>query len=170
MSKVNIEKIEKAGYKILRNGDILSKDNKVMSPGIIKRGYKSYRLYLHGTKKSLLGHRLVASKYIPNPRNKPQVNHIDSDKLNNDVSNLEWCTARENTQHAIMAGTRNTDVQNKANREAHNKPVLNLITRVIYISAKDASNVLNLNYGTLVSRLNGRARNNTNLVYINEEV
>ena len=49
-------------------------------------------------------HRLVAQTYIPNPMNKPQVNHIDCDKTNNNINNLEWCTNRENVIHAMKNG------------------------------------------------------------------
>jgi len=71
------------------------------------RGYKMVEIRDSSNKpffKSV--HRIVANAFIPNPENKPQVNHIDGNKTNNDVCNLEWCTEAENTAHAIETGLR----------------------------------------------------------------
>ena len=54
-------------------------------------------------------HQLIAQTFIPNPENKPIVNHIDGNTLNNCVSNLEWCTQSENMQHAIRTGLINSE-------------------------------------------------------------
>lgn len=69
-------------------------------------GYMAVQCIINGHKKGFLVHRLVALEYIPNPGNKPYVNHKDGNKLNNHYSNLEWVTAKENSDHAIRTGLR----------------------------------------------------------------
>ena len=64
-------------------------------------GYRSVALYKNGVAKIKPVHRLVANAFILNPNNKPTVNHIDGDKLNNFVTNLEWATPKEQTEHAL---------------------------------------------------------------------
>jgi hypothetical protein len=67
-------------------------------------GYMRACLTINGTKKNYTVHRLVALCFIPNPNNYKEVNHIDGDKLNNHVSNLEWCTCKENIRKAWELG------------------------------------------------------------------
>lgn len=69
-----------------------------------KDGYKILLCRKNGKYKGYKIHRLVALYFINNPRNKPQVNHLDSDKTNNNVLNLEWCTNDENVHHAVSMG------------------------------------------------------------------
>ena len=69
-----------------------------------KNKYKAVWLYKPKGRKECYIHRLVAKAFIPNPENKPCVNHIDGNKDNNRVENLEWCTYKENQHHAIRTG------------------------------------------------------------------
>src|SRR6187401_2825832 len=87
-------------YKINSKGEVYKRVNPEMST----TGYKTVRIHLNGksTHKSI--HRLLMSAFVPNPENKPFVNHIDGDKLNCSLDNLEWCTPSENTQHAYDTG------------------------------------------------------------------
>ena len=96
-------------YSITNDGRVFStQSNRFLSnkPQFM-RGmpwYKGYVLVKNGVKESVSGHVLVANAFISNPSNKPQVNHIDGNKQNNHVSNLEWCTVSENIQHAFDTG------------------------------------------------------------------
>ena len=63
--------------------------------------YHQYHLRVDGKTIQVSAHRLVAEVYLPNPNNLPQVNHIDENKHNNAVSNLEWCDAFHNMQHSL---------------------------------------------------------------------
>lgn len=65
------------------------------------KGYWRVGIQINGKQKHFAIHRLVAKAFIPNPDNLPQINHIDGNKNNNCVSNLEWCTNEYNRQHAI---------------------------------------------------------------------
>lgn len=76
----------------------------ILKPRINKKGYVKYALYKNRKQKNISAHRLVAEAFIPNPENKPQVNHISGIKTDNNVSNLEWCTNSENQIHAFKMG------------------------------------------------------------------
>lgn len=94
-------------YKILSNGIVISKSGKPMKPQMDSKGY--LRIQLKDPKKkngvsTFKIHRLVAMHFLPNPNNLPQVDHIDGDKSNNDVSNLEWVSNEENQRRAVERG------------------------------------------------------------------
>lgn len=101
--------------KILKDYDreyIVSSDGRVFSTKTEeelkqfsnKKGYKEIALQMNGKNKMIRVNRLIAETFIPNPNNLPQVNHIDGNKTNNDVSNLEWCTCSYNIRHAFENG------------------------------------------------------------------
>lgn len=73
---------------------------KNISPSVKKTGYKTVNLQTGSMFKCYLLHRLVAQAFIPNPDNKPVVNHKNGDKSDNKVKNLEWCTHKDNQLHA----------------------------------------------------------------------
>lgn len=68
--------------------------------GEVNHGYHRVNLFIDGKAKKYRVHRLVAMEFIDNPLNKENVNHIDGNKLNNHIDNLEWCTASENEYHS----------------------------------------------------------------------
>lgn len=107
---VNMKEIGLSQYCVNKAGEIYSlKVNRKLTPRDNNRGYSSYNLKNDfGELKNYLEHRLVALTFIENddPENKIYVNHIDGNKLNNNVYNLEWCTAKENNQHANDTGLR----------------------------------------------------------------
>lgn len=95
------------GYQISTYGRVKSfkrKTPRILQPACNNMGYL-YVFLPNGIKpKWFLVHRLVATCFIPNPENKPEVNHIDGHPLNCHVNNLEWCTRSENNQHAYDTG------------------------------------------------------------------
>lgn len=88
-------------YGVSRCGVVINfKFKRVLNTGVTQMGYKRVCLHLgRHTQKQPLLHRIIATAFIPNPNNHPVVNHKDGDKLNNRISNLEWCTQQYNTEH-----------------------------------------------------------------------
>lgn len=89
-----------------RNGHC--KKDKILKIRIDKNGYCTIDLYKNSKRKQYKIHRLVANEFIYNKYNKPQINHIDGNKKNNEVSNLEWCNNSENMKHAYKNNLRLT--------------------------------------------------------------
>ena len=98
-------------YKVSNYGNVKTynwknaKREAILKPATTKDGYLQVALQKDKKLRSFKVHRLVAQAFLMNPENKPQVNHIDCNKANNKVSNLEWCTPKENTAHSIKMGT-----------------------------------------------------------------
>ena len=92
-------------YIIYSDGRVYSNSsNKFLKGDINHDGYHTVTLYYKGDNKAKKVHRLVAEAFIPKIEGKDYVNHIDGNKDNNDVSNLEWCTVYENNLHARNMG------------------------------------------------------------------
>lgn len=83
------------------------KTGNVIKQTRLKNGYMKVHTTIDGKVRNFLVHRLVAMQYIPNPDNKPFVNHKDGNKENNHVDNLEWSTVKENMEHASETGLLN---------------------------------------------------------------
>lgn len=127
-------------------------------------GYLRVGLSCNGKFKTLLIHRLVALAFIPCVNNKLEVNHIDGDKSNNKINNLEWCNRNENLIHSFKNGLSKS---RKLEEHKMAKIVLDLQTGVFYGCAKEAAKAKNINYSTLINKLSGWHNNNyTGLIYI----
>ena len=98
-------------YFIYEDGRIFStKSDKFLKHNISSCGYPSVELFNNEGSARKTIHRLVAEAFIPNPNNYPQINHIDENKLNPSVENLEWCTAKYNMNYGEGARTRHSKI------------------------------------------------------------
>lgn len=176
-------------YELYRNGDVFSikPSGRYKLKENINNGYKSYAFSINGKMKRMLLHRLIAINFIPNPLNKPCVNHINGVKTDNSIENLEWCTYSENEYHAYKNGLKNGKVGvnnpmfGKKGKKHHSfgikkgpsksrKKVLDTSTGVIYSCPEEAAVFLGIKRGTLVSYLTGNDKNPTSLKYIDSDI
>lgn len=137
-------------YQISNFGNIKTVKTQKISNGWEHNqlGYRKARLYRDNKAKDIYIHRLVAIHFVPNKSNKPSVNHIDHNPRNNHYKNLEWCTHKENMEHASKAGRIDKNGQR----------IMNLETNEVFASIKAAAESVGINENTLVYRLRRRSK------------
>lgn len=123
-------------YMVSDDGYVFSlRTGKLLKPNRKKTGYLEVTLAKNNRLTYRQLHRLIAEAFIPNPENKPQVNHKNGDKTDNRVCNLEWVTGSENQRHRYEV---------LGQRGGRSKPVVCIETGETYPSAKTAADVLKL--------------------------
>ena len=136
-------------YAITRDGRVWSyKSNKFLKHKLA-RGYYYVSLYKEGKGKNFRIHRLVAEAFIPNPLGLPQVNHKDECKINNCVSNLEWCDAKYNANY----GTRTERIANK-----RSIPVYCEELNKTFYGAREAARELGLDNSNIIKCCKGKLK------------
>lgn len=101
--KTDNEIIAEYGFRVFKNGKV-RRHKKPFKTHTNGAGYQQINISIKGKTKSFAVHRLVAEKFIPNPHNKPEVNHKNGIKIRCNASNLEWVTRSENIKHGIKTG------------------------------------------------------------------
>lgn len=149
-------------YSISSYGRVKSearrRENKLGSTSVVRErirtacdnedGYLILTLYKDGFEQTKSIHRLVAEAFIPNPDNLPQVNHIDGDKHNNNINNLEWCDGIYNIRHSVEIGLRDYSEICKTVRKAYK--IRNCTSGKIYRSASELARELHCSPDTIV--------------------
>lgn len=129
----------------------------ILASGKDKRGYLYVILSKNNIRKIFKLHRLVATLFIPNPNNCPEVNHKDGDKSNNCVENLEWTTHSENIKHACQNGLRRHRNVNQYDLQDNFIKTWESITEV--------SNALNINYVSILNCCKGKSQKSHNYIW-----
>ena len=139
-----------------KNGSIRCCKGRILKLSTNKDGYLYVCLWKNGKVKNFLVHRLVAEAFLPNPDNLPQVNHKDENPQNNNVDNLEWCSAQYNTNY----GTRN---------ERCSKPILQYTLDGVFVreweSAMQAEREGGFNSGNIAACCKGKRKTHKDSIW-----
>lgn len=158
-------------YEVNEDGTVFSKfSNKVLKTNVSGSGYHTVELFNNEGSKRFLVHRLVAMAFLPNPDLLPQVNHKDEDKSNNDVKNLEWCTAEYNMHYGVMGKIRHTLIDYskpsyKENAIKNGKKASKAVKQFLngrlvaeYESGKEASRETGVNHSHILETCRGKRK------------
>lgn len=140
-----------------KNGISYRNKSQILKPWNDGNGYMIVDLRKEGLRKTAKVHRLVAEAFIPNTLEKPQVNHIDGNKENNCLTNLEWCTSSENIKHAFKTGL----MKVRENSGRKKEPVLQIKNgKVInqFSTLSEAERVTKTSRQNIRSVLNGKRK------------
>lgn len=155
--------LEFDGYYIKKNGEVFSTQRggelRPLRCNASSSGYRAVRIKSNGGKIFIGVHRLLAIMFIPNPHSKPCINHIDGNKLNNSLENLEWATYQENTQHAYRIGLQVSELgEDKGSSKLTNKEVKEIkqILKTTTLSQKQIGNMFGVGSSAISSIKNGR--------------
>lgn len=159
-------------YQVSNQGNVKSVcSSKMLKSSPNNCGYYKVELYKNKKSKVFYVHRLVAISFIPNPENKKQVNHIDGNKANNNVSNLEWCTASENQIHAINHNLRERSpmIGRKGYMHPTSKKILQYDKSGNFIRewdcVSDAAKSLNIRSGCISNNLCQRTKSSKGYIW-----
>ena len=159
-------------YKISNKGIIKTidyKDNKkvtILKPRKDSKGYYYITINIENKKKNFRVHRLIAENFIPNPYNKPFIDHINNIKTDNRIQNLRWATQKDNmnnelTKKRMSDGRRGKKLSEEHKRKIRegsttNKRVLCVETGIKYISASEAGRQLHIDASSIIKSCRGR--------------
>ena len=148
-------------YLITSDGKIINGETGYELKQLVNRaGYYYVQFTINGKHYSRNVHRLIAEAFIPNPEHKPYINHIDGNRKNNAIENLEWCTAKENTDHA--AKVLRTLTQYQKYNENHSIPVQGTYPdgskTAVYPSMSAASKAFGIKKASMINHIHGRRK------------
>lgn len=158
MQEIWLEIKEWKGHYISNHGNVRRGEKQLaLCPNKSRRNYVYVFHSDHNIRpRAFSVHRLVARYFIPNPENKPHVNHIDNNTQNNHYSNLEWCTPKENTQHMMNQGRESRQKGSQCKHakftEEQVKEILNLRGKVTYVKIAEKYNT---NYSNIAHMMRG---------------
>jgi hypothetical protein len=159
---------------------VIYREAKKIKYAIGANGYAVVNLTSNGKVKIALLHRLLGEAFIPNPEKKLEINHIDGNRANFSLDNLEWCTRQENVIHSYkrglqiaIKGARHPWFGKKGTRTGklgelapHAKPIIDQETGVFYFGCREAADAKGFKENSLRHMLNGSRKNKTMLMYV----